>query len=260
MNQLHDLPEGLLCALIVGAFVALALVGMFASRAHVRKAVTDVRGHNDLVGFFLAGIGVFYGLLLGLVAVGTWENHAEAEALVTREATYIAALDRDVSDYPEPFNTELHALIGEYIRCVIEDEWPEQRRGVIPSAGVVRAEALERRLTQFAPADAAQSVLHAEAMREFNVFYEARSQRLDAVDSQLPDTLWWVMILGGVLTIAVCWMFTFSHSKVQILLTASVAVMIGLLVFVSASLDAPFRGRSGIGPEAFTLVQSQLND
>lgn len=260
MTWIHDLPEGLLCVLVVGAFVTVALAGMFALRGRVRKMVSDPHRHNDLVGFFLAGICVFYGLLLGLVAVGAWENHAEAEAMVAREANYIAALYRDISDYPDPTGGELAKMIAEYTRFVIEDEWPEQRRGVVPSGGVARVEALERRLTQFVPADAAQTVLHAEAMREFNVFYEARRQRLEAVTTGLPETLWWVMILGGLLTIAVCWMFDFTHSKVQVLLTSSVAVMIGLLVFMSATMDAPFLGRSGIDPKPFEMVRSQLMD
>ena len=66
------------------------------------------------------------------------------------------------------------------------------------------------------------------------------------------------MILGGLLTISVCWMFDFTHSRVQVLLTSSVAVMIGLLVFMSATMDAPFLGKSGIGPEPFELVRSQI--
>jgi hypothetical protein len=258
MTWFHDVPESLLCVFIVGAFVTVALVGMLASRKHLRKAVHDRREHNDLVGFFLAGISVFNGLLLGLVAVAAWENHAEAEGLVAREATYLAALYRDVGDYPAPAGGELQGLIAEYARLVIENEWQQQRRGIVPADGVAHAEEPEKRLTQFEPTDQAQAVLHAEAMREFNVFYEARRLRLGAIESRLPETLWWVMILGGLLTIAVCWMFDFAHSKVQLLLTASIAAMIGLLVFISAAMDAPFRGKAGIGPEPFKLVSGQL--
>jgi hypothetical protein len=258
MTWIHDLPESLLCVLIVAAFVAVALTGMLMSRGRVRRMVSDAHRHNDLVGFFLAGICVFYGLLLGLVAVGAWQNHAEAEALVTREATSLAALYRDISEYPDPTGADLEGLIAEYARSVVEEEWPQQRRGVVPAGGVARAQAIQRRLNQFEPSSAALTVLHSESMGAFNVFYEARRQRLDAVTSGLPQALWWVMILGGLLTIAVCWMFDFKHSKVQALLISSVAVMIGLLVFMSATMDAPFLGKSGIGPEPFELVRSQI--
>ena len=138
MTWIHDLPESLLCVFIVGAFVAVALAGMFMTRGRLRKMVSDPRGHNDLVGFVLAAISVFYGLLLGLVAVGAWENHAEAESLVARESTYIAALYRDISDYPDPTKSELEGMIAEYARFVIEDEWPQQRRGVVPAEGLHR--------------------------------------------------------------------------------------------------------------------------
>jgi len=189
MNWVFDLPPALVCVLVVAAFVTVALVGMLTTRVRMHRAVTHPHLHNDLVGFFLPALGVFYGLLLGLVAVAAWEQHAEAEAMVTREATTLAALYRDVSVYPEPDRSELEGLIGAYLHGVIDEEWPLQRRGITPTGGVARAENLERRLARFEPTGAGETVMHAEAMREFNLFYEARRQRLDAVDSSLPSTL-----------------------------------------------------------------------
>jgi len=258
MNWVFDLPPALVCVLVVAAFVTVALVGMLTTRARMHRVVTHPHLHNDLVGFFLAALGVFYGLLLGLVAVAAWEQHADAEAMVTREATTLAALYRDISVYPEPDRSELEGLIGAYLHGVIDEEWPLQRRGIEPTGGVARVENLERRLARFEPTGAGATVMHAEAMRAFNLFYEARRQRLDAVDSSLPSTLWWVMITGGLIMMAITWLFVFAHPRVQVLLTAGMAAMIGLLVFLSVAMDRPFRGKFAIGSEPFELVRSQL--
>ena len=112
----------------------------------MHRLVSQVHLHNNLVGFFLATLGVFYGLLMGLVAVSAWEMHENAETMVAREAAAVAALYRDVSVYPEPERTQLQALLKEYVRFVIEEAWPVQRHGTVSGDGYPRVAALEHAL------------------------------------------------------------------------------------------------------------------
>ena len=51
--------------------------------------------HNDVVSYFFAGVGVFYGLALGLIAVATWEDFTGVDAIVGKEAAALAMLYRD---------------------------------------------------------------------------------------------------------------------------------------------------------------------
>ena len=66
MYWIYDLSNWLLCALIVAIFVGFALAGLFISRPIVGRLVGHSPKHNDIVSFFFAGMGVFYGLALGL--------------------------------------------------------------------------------------------------------------------------------------------------------------------------------------------------
>ena len=127
MMWLYDLSLGWQFVLIVAVFDLVGVAGAVAFRRSMHRSVSQVHLHNDLVGFFLATLGVFYGLLTGLVAVAAWEMHEDAETLVAREATAVAALYRDVSVYPEPDRSQLQGLLKEYIRFVIEEAWPMQR-------------------------------------------------------------------------------------------------------------------------------------
>ena len=69
---------------------------------------------NEILGDFLQYFGVIYGLLLGLLAVATYQNHTDVEKAVAGEASSLAALYRDIS------------AIREYMRSTIEDAWPLQ--------------------------------------------------------------------------------------------------------------------------------------
>ena len=62
----------------------------------------DHEGRNSIIDILIAGTGLFYGLLLGLVAVGAYTNYSNADDSVGREADAMGVLYRDVSNFPEP--------------------------------------------------------------------------------------------------------------------------------------------------------------
>jgi len=55
-----------------------------------------------MVAAFLQYFGVIYGLLLGLLAVATYQNRLEVEKSNANEAASLLALYRNVAAYPEP--------------------------------------------------------------------------------------------------------------------------------------------------------------
>jgi len=258
MIWIYDLPQWLLCVLVVAAYVVTSLLGSQLLRPWVRRRANDQPEHNDLVGNFLSAGGVLYGLLLGLVAVGAWQNHSNAEAIVTREATRIAALYRDFAVYPEPHRRELVALLEEYVRFVVEDAWPAQQRGEVNVGGMPRIAAIFERLARFEPVSPGQASLHQEALRELNAFYEARRERLDAVNGGLPESLWYVVVAGSVLMIGVTWLFFIPRRSLQMSLTLFLAISMGLMVFLTVTMDHPFRGLTSVSAAPYAVVRDQL--
>jgi hypothetical protein len=104
----------------VGAFavslVAVCWVAIILSRPIVQSRFHRQPGLNELVGDFLQYFGVIYGLLLGLLAVATYQNLSDVDKTVGNEAPSLAALYRDVSGYPEPKRSELEGLLRDYTR------------------------------------------------------------------------------------------------------------------------------------------------
>jgi len=258
MYWVYDLPNWLFATLTVAVAIVIGLAGLYATRKWVRRVHGDEHSHNDIVGFFLGTVGLFYGITLGLVAVGTWEAYSDVDTKVDQEASALAALYRDVSNFPEPKRSELQADLREYTRQLIDVGWPLQRRGIVPqnAAGVVNT--IGTHLASFEPATEGQKTLHAEAFRAFTQIVELRRTRLKSVTAGLPVSLWGVLLVGAVLNIAVTWFFHMRSQSMHFWMTVIFSGLLGLLIYLLAALDHPFRGQISVGPEAFEMVYEQL--
>src|SRR5258705_14006557 len=111
------------------AIEAVSLFGLFPARKFLLPHLHFHDGVNDAISGTVQAIGVFYGITVGLIAVGVWNTHSNASDLVSKESSSIGALFRDVSGYPEPTRTELRSKVREYTVFVIEQAWPAQLAG-----------------------------------------------------------------------------------------------------------------------------------
>jgi hypothetical protein len=254
---LYLLPNWLFGTIVVGAFVAFSLAGQRLTRPVVHRWLGD-EDHNDLVGQFLSASGVYFGITLGLLSVGAWENYSGVDDAVTHEATTIGVLYRTIDTYPEPHRTVLVDQLRKYTRDEIDQSWPLQQQGISPAA--VGSETLRqfyRYLTSVEPATESQKALHGEALRQFGNMVESRRQRLASVLTQLPPIVWLVVFGGSALNLALMWLFVVKNKPLHDLLTGTLAALLGLLVFLLAIMDFPFRGEFHVGPEAFEAVYGQ---
>src|SRR5215469_5056229 len=135
MYWIYDLPNWQLGLGTVGTFVVVGLAGLVISRPLVGRLLDRSGRHNDVVSYFFSGIGVFYGLALGLIAVATWGNFTDIVNLVTKEAAALAALYRDLDVYPQPTRTALEDALRDYTRFVVEKDWPAHREGSVLPEG-----------------------------------------------------------------------------------------------------------------------------
>src|SRR5215510_7969071 len=98
----------ILSALLILAFTEIvALIGLMLTRRLILPRLHYHDGANDAVSGTVQAIGVFYGITVGLIAVGVWNTNSSASDLVSKEAASISALFRDVSGYPSPLREEL---------------------------------------------------------------------------------------------------------------------------------------------------------
>ena len=256
---LYDLPPNRTALLFVAAFVGFYWIGSILLRPILRQVVKYTAGANDIVGYVLSCFCVFYGLLLGLIAVTAYQNVADAGSNVTREAAALSALYEDVSRYPEPHGQNLRWRLRDYTRYVIKYAWPLQQKGIMPEEGTIRAAAVHDQLLEFQPSTPSEEIVHAEALRQLNHFLECRRMRLYSVKSSLPSSMWFVMLLGAILNIAICWLFDMRFIT-QLVLGGILAAYLGVMMFLIFDMNQPFRGDVSITPEAFETLYARMNE
>ena len=118
---------------------------------------------------------------------------------------------------------------------------------------------LEQDLVAFEPKTAGQQILHAEAMHEYNEVVGLRRKRIHAIHAELPSVMWSVVLQGAALVIGVTYLLRVQHT-IQFVLTGCLAMFIGLVVFVIASLDRPLSGPLAIDSKPYQLLRDRFID
>ena len=259
MKQLLHLPPWLFGLVIVSVFIIVAVTGLAVFRKLSSGRIHFTQESNSDVIFFASAISVFYSLIVGLIAVGVWRSYTEAQSIVSEEATAIGCFYRDVTGYPDPVRGELQQEVRDYVQFLIEVAWPAQQRGQATTEATRRLTKLEHDLISFEPQTSGQQILHAQALHEYNEIAGLRRKRLHAIGSGLPSVMWNVVLLGAGLVIGVTYLLQIHH-QAQYLLTACLAMFIGLVVFVIASLDQPLSGPLAIDSKPYRIVRDGLID
>jgi Protein of unknown function (DUF4239) len=253
MYWIYDYPSWIIGPLFVTVFVAVTWIGIFLTRRTVHSWLHRDEHTNEMVGSALANFFVLYGILLGLLAVATYQNYANVGDIVDKEASSLSALYRDLSAYPQPVRSQLQDGLREYTRYTIGEGWDEQRRGIVPRGGSNLITSVLQVLLTFNPSTEREKIVHAETLRQYNTKVEFGRARLSSVTTGLPAVLWWVVAFGALMNIILIWMQD-MEIHVHLILGAVLASILGAVIFLIAELDNPFRGEVSVGPDSIARV------
>ena len=254
---IYDYPTLNIGALFAAVFVGSTWLLIVFFRVALHRWIHTEKRANDMVGFAFSSFSVLYGLLVGLLAVAAYQNFAGVSDIVTKEASSLAALYRDVSAYPQPLKGQLQNDLRNYTRFVIDRAWPEQRRGMIPTEGTHRMTQIIDDVMAFEPAKKSEQLAQAEAYRQFNAYTELRRSRLANVTTGIPGVFWWVVALGAFITILLLAMLD-MEIHVHLILAGLVSLFLGLVIFLIAAMDNPFRGEVSVGPDPLEAIYQSL--
>ena len=258
MDWIYYVPNWVFFLCCCGATLIFSLVGLVLLRPWVKRHVSDSAEHNDLVSYFLGVSGVIYGILLGLVAAGVWSNFQTLSGQVDNEATITAALYQDMATYPPAARQLYQQELQAYVRSVIQQDWPAHHRGQVPQASSTRLRKFKNDFFAFVPPDTRLQVVHQQAINQLNELLLAHRLRLRGDQDNLPNLLWWVLILGAAINVAISWFFVTVDATHQTALTCLTALLLGSLLFLTAAMDNPFRGAFSVDASAFDSVLYEM--
>lgn len=254
---IYKLPHWQLLLLFVGAAVCVCWgLIIILKPVMTRWFRSDHEDRNSIIDILVAGTGLFYGLLLGLVAVGAYTNYSNADDSVSREADAVGVLYRDISNFPEPQRSGLRSELLRYIDVVINQEFPSAHHGELLAAASPVATEIHKQIASFTPTTFGGEALDSETLRQFADMISARNQRLNQMAAGLPGTLWFVLIVGAVINLALIAMLGINELNAHLALSGIFAVFLSLMVFLIADLDHPFLGQYSIAPDAFETIRN----
>ena len=248
--------------MLLASIEALSLLGLMLARRYILPRLRYQDNPNEVVSGTVQAIGVFYGITIGLIAVGVWSTNSEARDLVSKEAAAIAMLHRDTAGYPEPIRGELRSKLRGYTVFVIEQAWPAQQAGHGQSlaGGVNILDDFQSSLYKFEPTTPGQEALHRETLSAYNHLVDIRNLRIDAVDSGLSGVMWVVIWVGAVISISVAYFYKIEDPRLHAILISLMAAFLAMVLFMIVVNDRPFYGRVSISSDPYKLILNRVID
>jgi Protein of unknown function (DUF4239) len=251
---LYDIPGWALFTLVIGVIMSISLAGAMLLRQRFDRWLGLSEEMNDLIGHFLSFTGAFYGIMLGLVAVGAWETFDEASTAVDHEAANMAALYYNVIQLPAPTNSIGASQLRSYAKAVITEEWPAQRLGERPTSGDKPLTGLGLQLGSTVVGTGNDQLLLSKSLDQFNTLMEARRARLQTTKDALPASLWAVILLGALINISMTWLLTIRNKRLDLLVNILMALTLGSVLSFIIAMDNPYRGELSVGSDAIEDV------
>ena len=246
----------------------IALVGLAAALASVaglvlmRRLVPTQRlaDHPEVTGALYGITGAMYSVLLAFVVIAAWDDYRDAHAAVTNEATTVRNLARITSGWPAADRAPVEAALIAYAHHVVDVEWPAMARGDLgPVTSPVSVNQLWQALDQATEAAATKSASYIAAMTQFNALGQARDQRGLLAQERLPLSMRLILFIGAAVTVAFSCVLVIDAGRPHVLMTASLAALIALLLLLQYQLARPFQGVVAIEPTAMALVLAEID-
>ena len=255
---LYDLPNWLFFVITVAVFIAFSLLGAFLFSTKFEDKLNLKYEHNNIVSIFLGLSGVFYGITLGLIAVGTFENFNATEDKVNNESSSLSALYRNVSMFEKNQKETLKSILKTYARTVVNEDWILQKHGIIPTGSTNVLEEFQNNFARYVPETKKDEIIYSKSLAQYNEFIEKRTLRLNAIAACLPSTIWLILFMGAFVNIVLTWLLVINNKKLDILINVLSGLLLGSLIFLIAAMDNPFRGEYCVSSDSFQLLLDGL--
>jgi hypothetical protein len=259
IDFLLSLPLWALAIVLNVWLMGFALTSLWALRRWILPRLhIDTDASLFLGAAVMQSAMVLYGLVAALTAVSVWTRHSQVSDTVSQEATAIAIVWRDLGGYPQRERDSMREVLRGYTKQIIEEAWPVQRQGRVPRMGVEWMDRFQALLFPFEPTSDSQKILHAQTLVAYDNLIEARNARLDAVSTELPGVMWFVLLPGAMGCLLLCLFFHIADVRFQAILMMGLAGFVAMVLFVIVSLDRPFQGPMAVGADSYRLIHDQL--
>ena len=172
-------------------------------------------------------IGTFsatYGLLLGFVLSGLWDNVRQLGDEASEEAAAAVHLIVWTHVLPDSVGRRLHTTLSRYVDLILDEEIPRLVKGLTGSdAASAELNELSRILLSFEPEGNRAVTMQRMALEDLATVAKQRQLRFYDADRPLPPLLWIVLLAGGALVLTGAVLVSISYHRSGTFLIAAVS-------------------------------------
>ncbi|MBV8197531.1 MAG: DUF4239 domain-containing protein [Candidatus Eremiobacteraeota bacterium] len=249
-------------ALIDFLFIVLAVAGCVALHWFLQRFLhSDVlRRHNDVAGYLFSAVGVLYAVMLGFTVVVVWQKYDGTVSNVESEVDAAADLYRSVDGYEPNTRAQIRGDLARYARIVVTQEWAAMAAAQ-PISWVAFRELDDaaHRIDVFSPRNWKEVAAQQAAIADMQRLLDARRQRVIHAAPAVPSVLWFALVFGAVAMVAFCYLFGVENHPAQLLMTAILVSLIGILFVVIAAFSNPFSGSVRISPDGWHYFELRMH-
>ena len=255
-DMVYQYPIWAVGLLLVGAAVFGAILLELCARRLLPIELR--RRHNDVAAAIFSIIGVTYAVLLAFVAMLAWEGFNRAKGASYAEAARIGNVYNLSAGFADPEKSSIRNELFGYARRVVTVEWPAQAEGRMVDQDSIYLNGLNKMALALHPSGQADGDLHALLLQAIERLWDARQERLLAAQTTIPDIVWFVLIVGGALTVAFGSFLGAPSLRMQLAMSAALAASGALVLILIIALSNPFRGDFRVSTAPFEHVLSRM--
>ena len=260
LDWFYQTPIWITMPVFLIGFVVVSCLIVWGIRPLVVRLVNNAKEWDRALAHVIGTFGVFFGILLALVAVSVYENFAYARQTAIQEASQVGALYRATVGLPEQTGEPLRTALDDYMHAVVELDWPQQQRGVLPEASDGQVDEIDGLLRRIEAEPGSEQAVLSQVLSTFDEFIESRRERIDATALALPSLLWLVIWVGAAVNVVLLGFIDVRSRRLHLIMVGLLSLFIGLVIFVTADMDHPYAGAISVDSGAYERVLEQVVD
>jgi len=216
------------------------------------------RSHTDLIGWQITILGTTYAVILGFMLFTVWTDFGAADVNTDLEASALVNVYGLAEGLPEPQRTQMKELTRVYADAAINQDWPQMQVAQVPNTTVDINRKMWQTLMTIKSASTSETAAEDHALHQLSALTEHRRVRVVQSASQLPSVLWWVLLVGAVLTIGSACLFGSDNVPLHATQVFALSLLIALCLVAIADINRPFQGMIHISDYAFVRAQRDI--
>lgn len=236
--------------------VTIAVLGLVPVQRRV--PLDALRKQHEVAGVAYAVLATLYGVILAFVLVVSWEQFENVRHTIELEVDAAGNLSRHAQGFSPADDARLHAALADYLRSVIQKEWPAMERAEASPEGWDEYSRLWAAVLGVELHSDKQTSLWQTTVEQMDALSTARRERVLFANRNVPVIVWGFLVVFGIVTVAFTYLFGMENFRTHRLIAGALAATICSTLILIRETQTPFRGALTLGPQPFQALLDRL--